>query len=62
MDYDDFGIYSNKEDIESYIESVFREGIEDKDEIYNMCIEKFGSVYVGIINELFEDEDEIELD
>ena len=46
LDYDEFGIYSNKEDIQNYIESLFIGGIEDESEIYNMCIEKFGEIYI----------------
>lgn len=57
LDYDDFGIYSNNEDIERYTESLFLEGIEDKEKIYNMCVEKFGSSYIFILDELFNDED-----
>ncbi len=57
IDYDDFGIYSDSSDVEKYIESIIIEGIEDKDEIYSMCIERFGVGYTNIINELFNDED-----
>jgi hypothetical protein len=57
LDYDEFGIYSNREDIQSYIESLLVEGIEDESEIYGMCIEKFGEIYTDVINELFNEED-----
>ena len=56
-DYDEFGIYTNSEDIEKYIESLFRIGIENQDEIYNMCIANFGKDYIDIINELFSDDE-----
>lgn len=57
MDYDDFGIYSGREDIQNYIESLFNEGIESDEEMYSMCIEKFGVIYTDIINEIFNEED-----
>lgn len=57
LDYDEFGIYSNREDIEKYVESLFNEGLEDETEIHRMCIEKFGEIYTDTINELFSDED-----
>lgn len=58
LDYDEFGIYSNREDIQNYIESLFIGGVEDEGEIYKMCIERFGEIYTDIINELFSDNDE----
>lgn len=58
LEWDEFEIYSNKGEIEKYIESIFQEGIEDKDQIYTMCIENFGNGYTSIINELFNDDED----
>jgi hypothetical protein len=58
LEWDEFEIYSNKGEIEKYIESIFHGGIEDKDQIYTMCIEKFGNENTGIINELFNDDED----
>lgn len=57
LDYDDFGIYSNKDDIKMYIENLLHKGFEDQVEIYDMCIEEFGSQYTEVIDELFKDEE-----
>ncbi len=57
LEWDEFEIYSNKGEIEKYIESIFHEGIEDKDQIYTMCLEKFGND-TSIINELFNDDED----
>ena len=56
-DYDEFGIYSDREEIENYIKNLIDEGFEEQEEIYNLCLEKFGIYYIDILDELFSDED-----
>lgn len=57
LDYDEFGIYSDRDEIKEYIQTIFQEGIENEEEIYNMCIEKYGEGYKYIINDLFTNDD-----
>ena len=56
LDYDDFGIYSAKEDIKLYIESLLLNGFEEQSEIYDMCLEKFGENSTDEIDELFNED------
>lgn len=56
-DYDEFNIYTTIEDIENYIQSLFVKGYESKDEIYSMCLEFFGHIYITTIDKIFNDED-----
>ena len=50
-DYDEFNIYTTLEDVQDYIEMLFTKGFESKDEIYKMCVERFGLSY--LIDEIF---------
>lgn len=53
LDYDEFNIYTTPNDVENYIESLIKEGIEIKEEIYSKCISYFGVDLKHIIDEIF---------
>ena len=53
MDYDEFNIYTTNEDVES----LFSQGFEKKDEIYNKCLSYFGNDFKHLIDGFFYDED-----
>ena len=56
--YDEFGIYTSREEIESFIENMIKNGEDDDKVIFNECIRYFGSDFVDIItNIMYEDED-----
>lgn len=58
LDYDEFNIYTTPNDVENYIESLIKEGIEIKEEIYNKCISYFGKDLKNIIDDIFFYEEE----
>jgi hypothetical protein len=53
-DYDEFNIYTTVDDVESYVEVLFEQGFELKEEIYRLCIEHFGESFQDIIDIFFE--------
>jgi hypothetical protein len=53
-DFDEFNIYTNKEDIVSFIESTFNEEFDNLEEIYTTCIKHFGTEFRGLINEVLD--------
>ena len=57
MDYDEFNIYTTFEDVENYIEILFSQGFELKDEIYNKCLGHFGVDFKHLLDRFFYDED-----
>ena len=57
MDYDGFNIYTTIEDVESYVEILFSQGFELKDEIYSKCLSYFGNDFKHLIDRFFYDED-----
>lgn len=46
--FDEFSTYLTYEDIETYIDELFENGIEDEIEIHDKCIEKFGKYFYTI--------------
>ena len=58
LDYDEFNIYTTSGDVESYIESLIKEGISLKEEAYERCLEYFGFELKGLIDTIFFDESE----
>lgn len=59
IDYDEFNIYTNVSDIETYIESLIEEGIVIKDEVYEKCLSYFGNDLRNLIDSIFHTEDSI---
>ena len=56
--YDEFGIYTSREEIESFIENMIKNGQDDDKIIFNECVRYFGSDLVDMItNIMYEDED-----
>lgn len=56
--YDEFGIYTNREEIDSFIEKMIKNGEDDDKIIFNECVRYFGSDLAEIINNImYEDED-----
>jgi len=54
--YDEFGTYTTKEDIETYVENLVNLGETDDIIVYDKCILIFGEMFSDIINEiLYED-------
>lgn len=54
--YDEFGIYTTKEDIETYVENLVNLGETNDIVVYDKCILLFGDMFSDIINEvLYED-------
>ena len=53
-DYDEFNIYTSVDDVETYVEELFKQGYELKEEIYRLCMEHFGSEFQDIIDIFFE--------
>jgi len=54
--YDEFGIYTTKEDIETYVENLVNLGETNDRVVYDKCILLFGEFFSDIINEvLYED-------
>ena len=56
-DYDEFNIYTSVDDIENYVQNLFSQGYELKEEIYTLCIGHFGEEFKDIIDIFFEYED-----
>jgi hypothetical protein len=57
LDYDEFNIYNNIEDIENFVKRLIQEGIEIEEEIYNKCVDHFGLNYKDLIDDFFNDKD-----
>jgi hypothetical protein len=55
LDFDEFNIYTNREDVENFIESTISNGIDSDEKIYTLCLEHFGESFREIINEIFEE-------
>lgn len=54
--YDEFNIYSDDvshEDIMSYIEELMYDGVEELENLYTLCIKKFGNTQ--IVKEIFDE-------
>ena len=45
LDYDEFSTYLTYEDVETYIDELIENGVEDAIEIHDKCIEKFGRYF-----------------
>lgn len=58
LDYDEFNIYTTTSDVESYVESLIREGIAIKEEAYEKCLEYFGIELKHMIDAIFFEEQE----
>jgi len=56
LDYDEFNIYTNEEDVMGYIQSLIEEGIELKNELYDKCLAHFGQDLMGMIGSLLDTE------
>ena len=56
-DYDEFNIYTSVDDIEVYVQQLFSQGYELKEEIYSMCLRHFGSDLKHLVDIFFRDED-----
>ena len=56
LDYDEFNIYTTIEDVKEYIESLIFEGYELFDDVYSMCVEKFGYNLKYLIDELIHED------
>jgi hypothetical protein len=48
--YDEFGIYTDKEEIENFIESLIKIVENNEESIFNQCINHFGQEYSNIIS------------
>lgn len=57
LDYDEFNIYTNVDDLEIFVENLLTQGIELKEEVYNKCLEHFGGDFKDVIDIFFEYED-----
>ena len=56
LQYDEFGTYLTKEDVRDYIVQLFEEGITTEMEVLDRCLEFFGFMHKGMIeNALYED-------
>jgi len=55
--YDEFGIYTTREEIESFIESMLKNGETDDKIIFNECVKYFGSDYINTIESVMYEED-----
>lgn len=54
--YDEFGTYTTKEDIYTYVENLIKLGETDAKTVYDKCIFMFGEMFSDTINEvLYED-------
>ena len=53
-DYDEFNIYTSIDDIEIYVQQLFLQGYELKEEIYTLCLVQFGKGFQDIIDIFFE--------
>lgn len=53
-DYDEFNIYTSIDDVENYVEQLILEGYELKEEIYTLCLKRFGKDFQSIIDIIFE--------
>lgn len=53
--YDEFNIYSDvsREDIMSYIEELMHDGVEELENLYTLCVQKFGNTQ--IVKEIFDE-------
>lgn len=55
--YDEFGVYTNKDDIASYIEDLVSQGETDENIIFEKCIKLFGEGFSTLIKEVMYGED-----
>lgn len=56
-DYDEFNIYTSIDDVEDYVQQLFLQGYELKEEIYTLCLKHFGEAFKDVIDIFFEHED-----
>lgn len=49
LDYDEFGIYSNLDDVKTYISQLLESGISSDSEIFEKCLNHFGNIYSDLI-------------
>lgn len=50
--YDEFGIYTNDEDVNSFIENLVSQGETDDKIVFDKCINFFGENLSDLINEV----------
>ena len=50
--YDEFGIYTNNEDINLFIENLVSQGETDEKIVFDKCISFFGENLSDLINEV----------
>jgi hypothetical protein len=56
LQYDEFGTYTTKDDIEIFIESLVNLGETNHEIVYEKCLLAFGDMFTDTINEiLYED-------
>lgn len=55
--YDEFGIYTNNEDINLFIENLVSQGETDEKIVFDKCIRFFGENLSDLINEVMYGED-----
>lgn len=53
-DYDEFNIYTSLDDVEFYVKHLLKQGYENKEEIYTLCLEHFGSEFQDLLDIFFE--------
>jgi hypothetical protein len=55
--YDEFGMYTNSDDIETFIKGLMEQGIGEETTIYSRCIEQFGNEFSNLIEYLIYGKD-----
>ena len=55
--YDEFGMYTNSDDIETFIKGLMEQGISEETKIYSSCIEQFGNEFSNLIEYLIYGKD-----
>jgi hypothetical protein len=53
LDYDEFNIYTNEVDVESYVQILIEEGTVLESELYDKCLAHFGENLRGMLDTLF---------
>jgi hypothetical protein len=52
LHYDEFSIYTTRDEIFEFIENLLENGISNELEIYDLCIEEFGKYFTQHIESL----------
>jgi hypothetical protein len=55
--YDEFGIYTTKEDINSYVALLIEQGVSSEEDVFTKCLEYFGNFYIDLIEKVLYGED-----